>query len=154
MSTEFNPTAPGFSKHPLYQIWEGMKVRCYTKSSGGYKKYGAKGITVSDSWRTSFAAFYLDMAPTWAPGLSLDRREVLGPYSADNCRWATLVEQGNNKTNNVRLTLGTETKTIAEWANATGIPAKSIWYRINKGWSHEKALTTPNAFRNKALYVS
>lgn len=147
--SDFDPNARGFSKHPLHQIWEGMKVRCYTKTSGAYHKYGARGIEVLEPWRSSFKAFYFDMAPTWVPGLTLDRKNSTGPYCKDNCRWADLIQQGNNKRNNVLLVLRERSQTIAQWAREIGIPHKSLRARIELGWSHERALTEPHKPRIK-----
>lgn len=79
-----------------YRIWSGMKTRCSNKKSDSYKYYGERGIQVCDEWNTSFETFLNDMGLCPA-GLSLDRIDNDGPYSKENCRWSTLVEQARNK---------------------------------------------------------
>lgn len=38
------------NNYKLYAIWYQMIKRCYDKNSKNYKRYGARGITVSDEW--------------------------------------------------------------------------------------------------------
>ena len=129
----------------LYRIWNSMKNRCYTKNSGGYIKYGAKGIRVCDEWRKDFMAFYnWSLKNGYSDELTIDRIDFTGNYEPSNCRWATTKEQANNKSNVIRLEYNGEEKTIPEWSAITGIPAPDIWQRINRlKWSIEKALTQP-----------
>lgn len=87
----------GMSYHPCYRAWQDMKDRCYNQNNKRYKDYGARGITVCDSWLASFDNFAADMLPSWKQGLSLDRIENEGNYEPDNCRWATRSEQQRNK---------------------------------------------------------
>ena len=132
----------------LYRIWNNMKCRCYTKSSGVYAKYGAKGISVCDEWKTDFMAFYnWALANGYSDDLQIDRIDFRGNYEPSNCRWVNLVEQANNKSNVVKLSYNGEEHTISEWSTITGIKALNIWQRINVlGWSIEKALTVPERF--------
>lgn len=85
----------GMAGTPIYQIWASMIQRCTNSKDKDYKDYGARGITVCKEW-LKFEAFFSDMGHR-PEGRSLDRRENDKGYSKDNCRWATAVEQANNR---------------------------------------------------------
>lgn len=126
-----------------YNTLRVMMDRCHNPVSTSYPRYGGRGIFVCDRWRESFENFLADMGPRPSPEHSIDRIDNDGPYSPDNCRWATDVEQANNKRNNHRLEYAGRKQTIAEWARELGMSDRVIRSRIRYGWSDERILTEP-----------
>ncbi len=141
------------TKHPLFSTWHNMKQRCYNPNIGHYADYGGRGIFVCERWLTSLDAFAEDMGPR-PPGMTLDRIDNDGPYSPENCRWATQSEQAFNRrpaaiadasdSRTRALTFDGRTLSVREWSQEIGVPAPVIRDRLDKcHWSVEKALSTP-----------
>lgn len=124
-----------------YKIWCLMRQRCLNRRSKAYRWYGARGIAICDRW-DDYANFVLDMGHR-PDGHSLDRIDNGGPYSPENCRWATRTEQARNKRNNHLLTYNGETRSIAEWAEHIGVHPNRLASRMRRGWDVERALTYP-----------
>lgn len=139
----FNRTH-GLRNHPLYQVWRGMKKRCYDQNASGYKSYGGRGIFVCDKWLHSFINFYNDMVDGYITGLQLDRIDNNQSYFKDNCRWVTPKIQSRNRRNNRLIYFENQNKTVAQWAEEKSMSYMALYHRLyDLGWSVEKALTNP-----------
>jgi len=88
-------TTHGLRHHPLYDIWKAMFRRCYNVNSKDYKDYGMRGIFVCRRWR-DIAKFIKDVGKK-LKGTSMDRVNNDGSYGPWNFRWATAIQQANNK---------------------------------------------------------
>ena len=127
---------------PEYRTWEAMITRCHNPEVNSYANYGGRGIVVCPQWRESFEQFVLDMGARPA-GCSIERIDNNGPYTPENCRWATRTEQANNRRNTRWITVNGETRTLSEWARITGLAWHTIYNRLVSGWSEDAAINTP-----------
>jgi hypothetical protein len=136
---------------PEYNVWMHMKKRCSGKSKNKRdQSYVKRGIKVCERWQKSFAAFYEDMGPRPSPKHSLDRINNDGNYEPENCRWATMKEQGNNTSKTVFLEYNGQKKPMQIWAEELGVNEHSLRDRIFRyGMSIEEAFTRP--FKDKEL---
>ena len=107
----------GQSRDRLYGIWIKMKHRCYNPKTKGYKNYGARGITICQEWLDDYNNFRdWALSNGYKEDLTIDRIDVNGNYSPENCRWATWQEQSRNTTKTVHITVNGITKCKSDWA--------------------------------------
>lgn len=125
------------TKSREYMCWTHIKSRCYNSDTKQYHNYGGRGITMCDSWKNSFEAFYADMGDM-PEKMTIDRIDNNLGYSPDNCRWATRKEQANNRSTNV-LYYG---KSFEEWGAILGVAKTTLYNRAKRGWSMEKVLSS------------
>jgi len=90
-------TTHGLSNHPLYNVWNSMKARCYNIKNTYYARYGGRGITICDRWLESISNFIEDMEEGYQKGLELDRTDNDQGYSKENCRWVTPQQNSMNR---------------------------------------------------------
>lgn len=126
----------GLSNSGAYSSWVSMRQRCNNENSSDFHNYGGRGITVCPEWQNSFETFYADMGDR-PEGRTLDRKNNELGYSRDNCRWATAVEQANNKRRSTR-------KTLRDICAENGINIHTVSTRIKRqGMTLEQALSAP-----------
>jgi hypothetical protein len=115
---------------PEYQSWASMIQRCCNPKSRAFKNYGARGISVCERWRVSFAAFYGDMGAR-SRGLSLERIDNERGYEPGNCRWATQAEQMQNTRRTRVVEINGLKLSMAEAARALGVTPMAIYKRAS-----------------------
>lgn len=140
----------GMSDSQFASKWSGMKTRVLNKKEKGYRHYGGRGISIEERW-LKFENFKEDMYQEYvehvnkfgANNTTLERKDVDSGYSKDNCRWATWDEQRRNRTDTKLITYKGKTLPQVEWSKVLGLSHVTLRMRLHRGWSIEKAFTTP-----------
>lgn len=144
----------GYSRTPEYATWVRMIERCYSEGSSGYHKYGAKGISVCDQWKSDFPTFLADMGQKPSSKHSIDRIDNSKGYEPDNCRWATASEQAYNRTTAHFVVINGVKMHLKEATKLSPVGESAILRRLQKGWSDEEAVFTPPQPGSKAITKS
>ncbi len=114
---------------PTHQSWRGMVERCTKATHSSFLRYGGRGIRVSSRWLV-FQAFLSDMGER-PSGTTLDRIDNDGPYSAENCRWATTHTQSLNNSRSLRLLdINDQPVSLKEMAEWLAMPKGSLYKAI------------------------
>ena len=119
---------------PTWNSWKAMHDRTKFRESYAHVK-------VCERW-SDFLLFLEDMGER-PEGMTIDRIDGKGDYEPTNCRWADIKTQLDNRNCTSWITHNGQTKTQADWARYIGISEKAFNNRLKRGWSVEKAITTP-----------
>lgn len=141
----------GMSSSKLYNRFRAMHDRCENTKNKAYVRYGARGISVCDEWSgvDGFVHFM-----EWAVNSGYDETASFGictleridnskGYSPDNCKWADMEEQCNNRRSNHLVEYNGEAITVTEFARKHNIPAGAVMRRLRSGWSLDEIISIP-----------
>lgn len=146
-----NRRTHGMSHEPEYRIWIAMKSRCQNPDDASYYSYGGRGIKVCERWTDSFINFFFDMGKR-PKGYEIDRMDNEDNYCPKNCRWVPKNTNLNNRRDSNKVIWNGVVKTIAEWSKYLDIHEETLRHRINRGWTVERAFTTPVRRKKPANY--
>ncbi len=135
-------TYHGMTGTPTFRSWDAMKQRCLNPKSPDFHKYGGRGIKICAEWLNSFDTFWQHMG-TRPEGKTLDRTDNSGDYTPQNCRWSTAKAQAANRRSTRFVTYKGKTLALAACAEKFNIKTARLIWRLDSGWSVEKALETP-----------
>jgi hypothetical protein len=121
-----------------YSSWSAMMKRCYNPKSFGYRIYGGRGIKVCDRWH-DVLNFVADMGER-PEGMSIDRINADGDYEPGNVRWATCVEQNNNRRGVSRFDVFGGSLSIGEMSARSGVKHATVAARLKRGWTPAEAM--------------
>lgn len=125
----------------LYHTWYAIKQRCYYTKHIGYKHYGGRGIRMFKEWRDDYLAFKKwSIENGYNDNLTIDRIDVNGDYTPDNCRWVDTIIQANNKRNNILFTYKGKTQSLKLWCKELGVSYKTATTRYYRGHTLEECL--------------
>jgi len=112
------------SQNRTYATWIGMRSRCRSKNHCQFKHYGGRGIRVCKRW-DSYDNFLSDMGEK-PDGMSIERIDVDGDYTPENCRWATQSQQMRNMRITRRVVVDGKTYIAADLADQLGCKTDTI----------------------------
>lgn len=143
----------GQSKTRLYQIWLGLRNRCYQIKNKSYENYGNRGITVCDEWFNSYECFRdWSFSNGYQENLSIDRIDNNGNYEPSNCRWSTPKEQSNNTRRIIKLYYNGEKFSAKQLADHLNINYKKFIYGLHKtNFDIEKSIDYAKCYKKGVI---
>jgi hypothetical protein len=143
----------GGSTLPEYWVWVNLNRRCHYEKHPGFKDYGARGITVWQPWRKSFALFIAYVGRRPSAQYSIERIDNSKGYEPGNVKWATRDEQMRNTRQSHYVEIDGERLTITDWATKKGLHQSTISHRIKRGMSERDAILTAPRFSGRRASV-
>lgn len=126
-------TTHGMRGSREYTSWRAMLSRCTNPQDKDYPRWGGKGITVCEAWRSSFDAFFRDMGRR-PVGTTIDRYPDLhGNYEPGNCRWATPAQQARNRADLTLVRTNEGVVPLVDYAASLGISKGAAHLRLKRG---------------------
>lgn len=138
----------GLSETSEYNIYLKMISRCHNEKDKVYSYYGARGIEVCQIWRSSFMSFIQDMGFRPSKEHSIERKDNDGGYNPDNCKWATKLEQSNNRRSNRVVEYNGQTMTATQLSEELNVGSEFVYQRLNRGTPVDEIVEQAKEYRN------
>ena len=131
----------GLTGTPFFDLWVHINDRCTNSKNDRYKDYGGRGIFVCDSWKDPLVFIEWCGTQNYCQGMKIERMDNNGPYSPENCKFATDKEQSMNKRDTVFVTVFGETLTLIEAVDKFSLLSlHTVRCRLLRGWNIQDAL--------------
>ena len=126
------------SKTKSYRCWHAMMQRCYNPKMKFYSYYGGRGIQMCKRWH-KYKYFLLDMGEP-SDKQTLDRIDSDGHYCKNNCRWATMSQQNNNRRSCKYIYVQKKRYSMKEFVEKYSLSMYYVRALYNRGLSGDKIL--------------
>lgn len=137
----------GESGTRIHRIWVNMRKRCNNPKNPGFENYGGRGISICREWN-EFSVFRdWALQSGYDDALSIERKDVDGDYTPENCTWADALTQSSNR----RYTQKADDGDL--WwhkAKANGISRPAFTWRKAQGWPMDLVVSWPQGKRRAA----
>lgn len=127
-------TIHGMRNTRLYNTYTNMMSRCNNPKNKRYGSYGGRGIKVCYEWSKGFEQFkQWALSSGYKDSLTIDRIDVNGDYTPENCRWTTIKQQSNNQRKTIWVEIADQKKSLKEWTDFMGWKYGTYSARHRKG---------------------
>lgn len=139
-----NTRTHGSSESSEMRSYYHMRERCLSPTCRDYAHYGGRGINICDRWLSDSRLFLSDMGPKPPGKTTIERRDVNGDYTPENCFWADRATQADNTRVTTRYTINGVTKTLHQWCRERNLYVQVVRNRVQKlNMTPEEALSIP-----------
>lgn len=132
----------------IYHIWSRLKQRCNGANIKDIRNYTSRKINYDPRWE-KFDNFYSDMGNGYKDNLSIDRIDNLKGYYKENCRWATNIEQQNNRRDNVIFLYEGEKLTMKQFSDKLGLKYRIVRTLKDKGMTVGEIIKAENVSKEQ-----
>lgn len=125
----------------MRQAFSMTHQRCYNPDCSDFLYYGGRGVQIDVRWKNNFDQFFRDMGPR-PEGMTLERKDNDGPYSPENCVWASRCDQTRNRRLTRLFMFQGRSTSITELAEIAGVRYHTMKARLTRlGYTPEEAVS-------------